>query len=298
MAKTRIAALICLLGVACSSLQAAGPDSATAPDVFAKGVVSAPGTVGTTFTPDGRTVYFARLDRALKRWVILRSQEQDGAWATPSPVEFSRSAHDGGPSLSPDGRILFFWSLRPTGDVTPKESRLWVAERVGDAWGEPRDLGAPVNAAGRPSANASVSVNGNLYFVTKREDALGWDDIYLARRSADGAYERIENLGAAVNSPQHEFDVYVAPDETYILFSSNRPGGHGKADIYISRKVDGAWSAPRNLGPLVNSPGTELAPAVSPDGRSLFFSRIDGGSPGIYRVDAASLGVPQRNTRR
>ena len=298
MTKTPMAALGGLLGLACLCLQAIGRDSAEAPDLFAKGVISVPGTVGITFSPDGRGVYFARLDATLKRWVILHSRIQNGEWTAPAPAEFSRDAHDGGPSLSPDGRLLFFWSLRPSGGVRPEESRLWIVERAGDGWGEPRDPGAPINVPGRPSANASVTADGTLYFVTKRDDALGWDDIYRARRSGTGAYEQIENLGAVVNSPQHEFDVYAAPDEAYILFASNRPDGRGKADIYLSSRVNGVWTAPRNLGSQVNSPETELAPSVSPDGRYLFFTRLGGGSPGVYRIDAASAGIPQRPTKR
>lgn len=263
------------------------------PEVFAEGVISTPGTTGITFSADGGTAYFGRYQAAEKRWTILTSRLGQGGWSAAEAAPFSGKYNDGGPALSPDGSKLFFWSLRPRAGAVPGEGKLWMTERSGQGWSEPRDLGAPVNGPDRPSANPAVTADGTLYFITKGADAVGDDDIYLAR-PVNGRYEKIENAGTAINSAQHEFDVSVAPDESWLLFSSDRPGGHGKTDLYLSVGEKGAWTPARNLGVDVNTEAAEMGPAVSPDGRHLYFTRMGGGKPGIYRIDAGAAGIAPR----
>jgi Tol biopolymer transport system component len=68
---------------------------------------------------------------------------------------------------------------------------------------------------------------------------------------------------------------YVDPDERYVIFSSARPGGLGRSDLWVAyRRADGAWGPAQNLGPRVNTADVEFCPTVSPDGRWLLFSRI------------------------
>jgi hypothetical protein len=68
-------------------------------------------------------------------------------------------------------------------------------------------------------------------------------------------------------------DVFIAPDQAMIIFSSGRPGGYGNSDLYVSfRREDRSWTAPQNLGPAINSPYQEYCPSVSPDGKYFFFS--------------------------
>jgi Tol biopolymer transport system component len=111
-------------------------------------------------------------------------------------------------------------------------------------------------------------------------------DIYRANR-VNGQYPKVENLGVPVNSEYHEVDAFVAPDESYMIFCSDRPGGYGKADFYVSfRKKDGSWTVPVNLGDKINSPFSEYIPSVSPDGKYFFFTTDKTGQRDIYWVDA------------
>jgi len=72
-----------------------------------------------------------------------------------------------------------------------------------------------------------------------------------------------------------EHDPFVAPDESYLVFTSvNRPGGYGSGDMYISfRKEDGTWTEAKNLGKLFNTSGYDFCPIVSPDGEYFFFTQ-------------------------
>ena len=102
----------------------------------------------------------------------------------------------------------------------------------------------------------------------------------------NGRYSAPVNLGPKVNSVYHESHVYVSPDESYLLFDSQRPNENGKTDIYISVKTnDGSWSKAKNIGPPVNSQYSDWYPGVTIDGKYLMFSRNIDGLADIMWVD-------------
>ncbi len=77
-----------------------------------------------------------------------------------------------------------------------------------------------------------------------------------------------------MNTEFSEHDPFVAPDESYLIFTSTRPGGFGREDLYIGyKKVDGSWTEPKNMGKTINSSGVDFCPMLSPDGKYLFFTR-------------------------
>jgi len=84
-------------------------------------------------------------------------------------------------------------------------------------------------------------------------------------------------------------------NEDYIIFNSNRPGGYGGLDLYISfANGSGGWTTPQNLGPNINSSGNDDSPYLSPDYKYLFFARTNSaGEEDIYWVDVRALGVPE-----
>lgn len=119
-------------------------------------------------------------------------------------------------------------------------------------------------------------------------------DIYRIRFLA-GRYLPPEKL-ETISSPLPDHSPFIAPDESYLIWSSFR-GGYGLSDLFIShRRSDGRWSEPRNLGPRINSEAKDEYPYVSPDGRFLFFNsnristlnttRVPDGPGNIYWVEA------------
>ncbi len=257
------------------------------PKLFAEGVISTPGSMSLTFSPDMKTLWFAEASAS-----IMVSHLNDGKWDAPAPIEFSGRYFDFSPCVSPDGSELVFSSSRAR--VGQKLSLgLWASERTTAGWSTPKDLGAAINGSGEGAGSPSLAANGTLYFIAQRPDSVGGLDIYRSKRFG-GQYDEPKDLGPVINSLQGENDVYIAPDESYIIFTSDRPGGLGENDFYISVLKDGRWSQPRNLGPTVNSAGNECCPSVSPDGKYFFFSRPGAGKPGIYQVDAKALGLEQK----
>ncbi len=258
----------------------------TTPVRFAPGIVSTERReLNSVFTPDGKEFYFT-IRTPKGQWRIMVMKCRGGRWTMPEVASFSGVYSDVDLFISPDGRKLWFCSNRPRsgqGDVE-KDFDIWVAERAGDGWSRPVNLGPPVNS-GEDEFYPTVSRDGTLYCQTTRSDSRGVRDLYRARFE-NNAYRTLENLGDNVNSREMESDALVSPGGDWIVFSVNRPGGRGQGDLYLSRRgADGAWTVPVSLGDRVNTAANENCPALSPDGKYLFFTR--GGD--IYWVDARVL---------
>jgi Tol biopolymer transport system component len=170
--------------------------------------------------------------------------------------------------------------------IMQPDSDIWVARREGKTWGPATWLGPEVNASPASDYYPTLTRAGTMYFSSNRPGGLGGNDVYRTRR-LDGRWTTPENVGAPVNSSSREYDPFIAPDESYLIFTSERPGGLGRADLYVSPRLpDGSWGTPVNLGPGVNTAGSEYTPMLSPDGRYLFFTSGGAGSDDIYWVDA------------
>jgi hypothetical protein len=115
-------------------------------------------------------------------------------------------------------------------------------------------------------------------------------------RRADGSFEPANPTGPPIDTEQSKGDTFVAPTESYLIFSSNDREGYGSSDLFVAfRTPDGGWSEPRNMGPVINTEELEFCPMVSPDGRWLSFSRRYGESwptttdAEIYWMDASII---------
>lgn len=258
---------------------------APAPQLLGAGVLSTGDDEwGLTMSPAGDAIWFNRADRGYRYQVIMESTKgADGQWQAPRVAAFSGQYRDIDPAMSPDGAYLVFASNRPLqpGGARRADFDLWRVDRVpGGGWGPPRHLGQRINSAGAET-NSSIAADGTLYFaVSGRPGGSGQRDLMRARPDGDG-YAEPELLPAPVNSGADESNHWIAPDQSYLLFLSNRAGGIGENDLYISFRDGEAWTAPRNLGAPVNRPGASgvFTPFVSADGRSLYFaerrSRLD-----------------------
>ncbi|MEW6363447.1 MAG: hypothetical protein AB1714_02280 [Acidobacteriota bacterium] len=252
------------------------------PAIFAPGVVS----LGhhehhLSLSPDGRTLLFVMADKHRKHHVIVEMNRIGDGWTEPEVAAFSGMFSDFAPAYSPDGMYLLFCSDRPTADEEdqPGDVNIWKVVRDGRKWGTPEPLPSPVNDES-PEYNPSVAASGNIYF---QDHDAGGADLYLVRRTESG-YGFPEKLPAEINSPYPEIGPWISPDETLLLFSSERPGGRGGMDMYLSRRTpNGPWSPAVNLGLPVNTPFGEAIPTLSPDGRALFYVGFQGLDPAELR---------------
>jgi Tol biopolymer transport system component len=262
------------------------------PHLFGAGVISTPDAeANASFTPDGATFYFAKHNPGWSHTTIVLSHRRGKTWAEPEVAPFSGLWTDTDPSVSADGRKLFFASNRPTsgGQSAKKDLDLWyVARTTSGSWGQPQRLSGAVNSDGM-EASPSVTRDGTLYFESSRPTDHPGPHIYRSRPAGDefGPPEILP-----FSKEANDMNPVVAPDESFIIFFSRDRGGLGGGDLFVSfHRADGSWSSPKNLGSPINSSFLESAPGLSPDGRTLYFTsdRIDGPATRARRVNYREL---------
>ncbi len=255
------------------------------PVIFAKDIVSTgKSELSCAFTPDGLELYFTIWEAG--NTTLMTMKQQKGRWNKPSVVWFSGHYSDVDPYVTFDGKRLYFSSTRPLhGTGSSKDSDLWYVERTEPGqWGTPTHLETP-NTSGKDDYYTSMTRGGTLYFsVFETHGSPG--DIYHSQWEK-GQYTAPERVKGSVNTEFNEHDPFVAPDESYLIFTSNRPGGYGKEDLYITfREPGGTWTEVRNMGKSINSSGYDFCPMLSPDNKYLFFTRNINRNGDIYWVDA------------
>ena len=188
-------------------------------------------------------------------------------------------------AFSPGGDWVYFISDRPLPGYSLERYNIWRSRVSVHGLTTPEPLGPGINGPGHELYPLLVA-DGSLYFSAEREDSAGGRDSYRAQLE-DGEFGEPKNLGPGINGPTDEGDIYVSPDETYIIHvASDRPGGFGGSDLYVSfRRPDGSWGDGINMGDGINSAETDYCPMVTPDGRYLFFTQGDD----IMWVDAAII---------
>ena len=261
-----------------------------------------------TFTPDGRTAYFASSNAFFpftRRATIYESHFENGDWSTPVVASFSGVYSDIDPFLAPDGQRLYFSSVRPVNGVARVDIDLWMVERTSAGWGEPVHLGDAVNSPTADELYPSVDAAGTLYFASGPffPQPGRHFDIYVAEREGEGFAPRVA-LGSGVNTQPSvtdpnlqaawDFNPEISVDGKTLVFTSLRPGGYGFGDLYVSHRDGGEWTPARNLGPTVNTAADEYHPTLSRNRNELYFVRR-GGARGwqgdFFRVSTAALGI-------
>lgn len=233
-------------------------------------------------TRDGNTVYFMRSDLAEKDDTIMVSHRHDGHWSKPEVVSFSGRWHDSEPTLSPDGKRLYFVSNRPVRKggalitmtfrgQTYTGTNLWYVQHQADGnWGKPVHVDGTLND-GNMIYNPSVAANGDVYFSAHRPDSGTAYQIYVARHTAHG-YAAPERVGLG-DIKHNRMDPAIDPQQRFLIFAGNEGDSLGRADLYIAfRKPDGGWSKPVQLPAPINSPSLENAPSLGPRFGELFVS--------------------------
>lgn len=252
------------------------PDPGLTPALFAPGFVSTGGFErDVAITPDGTEIYFGVAGPSYQYTSVAVTRLVGGRWTEPElvPGLDTPDSLSLEPALSPDGQTLYVLSTRAggTGQAAAGNQDIWALTRAGTGWGEPRNLGAPVNSA-LPEYFPSLTRTGTIYF-TREEPGTRQSAIWRARREGAGYGEPVR-LPAQVNSGRSQYNAFVAPDESYLIVPTDgRADSLGGCDYYVVfRNSDDRWSEPINLGPAINTRGgQEFSPYVSPDGRYFFF---------------------------
>ncbi|MCE7991644.1 MAG: hypothetical protein HEP71_06680 [Roseivirga sp.] len=217
---------------------------------------------------------------------IRYSRLVNNQWSQPEIILSHERYSYNDPFLSPDEQRLYFISRRPINGTERQEYHdIWYVEKTEDGWSEPINAGSNINSEAS-EFYISFTNEGTMYFSSsvnapaeRRRSDL---DIYSSK-FVNGVFQKPVSLGVPVNTADYEADVFVSPDESYIIFCGIKEEGLGRGDLYISfKKPDGSWTTAVNMSDKINTTGHELCPFVTADGKYLFYTS----NQDIYWVDA------------
>jgi hypothetical protein len=203
---------------------------------------------------------------------IWMSRWDGKVWSEPynpgPAVNTEKHEFDG--RFSRDGRTLIF--MRGEIDMWKKNSsRIQISHFEEGQWTVAQPLPDHVSPLNTVELAASVSSDGSrIYFSSNREGGFGRYDHYYSELTESGWSEPI-NLGPEINTEQDEIDMTIGVDGDLLVFPAHREDSiEGSHDLYVSRRVEGRWIKPTNLGPRINSPGNDTCPWLAYDGHTLY----------------------------
>ncbi len=211
-------------------------------------------------------------------------------------IKINSGACDDALNISGDGLSIIFSSDRP--DWGTWDLYMATREKTENEWAPAVKLGSTLNGP-RSESYPSISADSLELFYTAPFWQSGWTelggaDLWVSRRSSvSGDWSVPENLGSAINTTFHDTEPSISSDSLELYFSSNRPGGRGQWNIWMTtRKTkDDPWQEPVNLGPTINS-GSEGTPNISANGLVLFFASSRPGGHG-----EADIWLTKRKTK-
>jgi ankyrin repeat protein len=248
------------------------------PKMFLPGIVSGyyRAHSSVVFTPDGKQAYWAEMSE--DEGSVKVSYMVDGRWSFPMVADIERD-----PSISPDGKRLYFIRTRPFkpgeepgGDPDVKEE-YWYKERTDTGWSAPVSVGEAVNALGIHWP-CSIDRDGNLYFSEFKENMYFSEYVNGRYQEPVNLVEHFGNATLVGHSP------FVSPEADYLLFSTDN-------GIHVSfKRQDGIWTDCINLGSEINGSHVNGSPRVSHDGRYMFYvSAGQNRTWGIYWVSTGFI---------
>jgi len=192
------------------------------------------------------------------------------------------------PALSVDEQILMFTVMLP-GKAQGGEDPLYLHEdffystRLEGSWETRKNAGAPLNTPDNEGAQSMTADGRTLWFTAcNRSSGQGMCDLYYSTWEGD-RWSTPKNAGSPLNSRYSDKHPAISADGRKLYFTTNRPGGLGSYDIWMSERKGENWSDPVNLGDSVNTVGLEQSPFIHPDQQSLYFSST--GWPGMGQGD-------------
>jgi outer membrane protein OmpA-like peptidoglycan-associated protein len=213
--------------------------------------------------------------------------------------EINSDMADYAPVVNQQETMLIFTSRRKKGNLNPDVASdnypfedIFVSTKTGTTWSVAENIGQPINTLYHDS-NVGLSKDGNSLYIYKDDNG---GDIFEAKRDETGQWSEPKPMGKPINTAYAETTVSLTPDGNTLFFASNREGGIGGLDIWLTHKdKKGNWDDPINLGSEINTPYDEDGPFIGYDGKTLFFSSAGGEGMGgfdIYRVvyDSAANG--------
>lgn len=216
------------------------------------------------------------------------SNKANGKWETAHSIgpKINTDHNEGAPSLSADGKYLFFVVSdegtdsqgRPDYGLGRKgygSCDIFISVREGDDWSKPWNVGPGVNTVNWETQPSFSSDGKTLYFIRGiiRQHAIQNADIYMSQIDEGGKFSKAVKLSDKINTPGNEESVFIHPGNQTLYFSSDGHPGMGGMDIFMSRRQpNGEWGEVINLGYPINTVNDENSLLVARDGRIAYFA--------------------------
>jgi len=228
------------------------------------------------FTPNMKEFYFSRKSHKDGKWSLVAFKSENNRWR-----ESVVGARVGRPIISPDGKTMHLGKN--------------YMQRTKTGWSKVKSLGPMFDREDWGIMRLSASAKGTYVF-----DDYKNNDVIRISTFKDGRRQTPRMLGKEVNSGKWTAHPFIAPDDSYLIWDSERDSGYGDSDLYISfRQLDGSWGSAINLGDKINTDASESGAYLTPDGKYLFFNRyISEEKSGIYWVDAQFIEALRPTSQR
>ncbi|CAN5396893.1 hypothetical protein BH09BAC5_BH09BAC5_09290 [soil metagenome] len=259
-------------------------------------------------TADDATFLFTRnhIEKDPNTGVEGRSQEdffisykdENGKWSVARNLgpPINTNNNEGAPSLSADGRFLFFaacdgYDGYGNGRQGYGSCDIFFSKKSNGVWSKPANVGAPVNSPAWESQPSFSSDGKTLYFISHRKGGFGDSDIWMAVLGDDGKWSAATNLGPGINTSGREEAVFIHPDNQTLYFASDGLTGMGGLDLFVCHRdtITGKWGTPVNLGYPINTEGDESGMIVNGSGQVAYFSSDRKGTLGCDDIYMFSL---------
>ena len=202
--------------------------------------------------------------------------------------------------LSSDGKTLYL-SINTEGilntKVNTQSTDIFMSELdKKNYWKKPREMDKTINSIGFEASPTFTADGKTMYFISERMGSVGGADVWTSS-NLNGKWTKPTNLGETINTPFQETTVFVSADGQYLFFSSNGHKGYGGYDVYVSKKVNGTWVSPVNLGFPINGVTDETHFVYYPHLQKGFYSKLstkENGGLGyrdIFEVDLSNFEV-------
>ncbi len=248
------------------------------PEIFAPGIVSTNGFEHSkiAFNKDGSAFYWAAQPdikgaNRFQQKIWFTKNNKDG-WSNPRQLPITQIGGQS-PTFSPIGDEIFFIGSDDKEVTDPHniKNNLYKIDKEQNLVKNISDQFPMLTK----SWSFGFAKNGNLYFDYKENNDKPYEIYFLEYKN--GKYSEPQKMNDSINNGSQNIHPFISSDESFLIFSSFCPGGHGIADLYICFKDNtGAWTEAQNMGSLINTDMLERFPSISPDGKYLFFTRNKG----------------------
>jgi Tol biopolymer transport system component len=234
--------------------------------IFAHGIISDTATKESALaiSPNGNDVFFVRGEWPYTK--IMHMVKSGSEWSLPDTAVFSKDCWATEPAFSPGGQYLYYSTSKGKSDI--KYYSLWRVKKIKHGWSQPESL-FDIGGDSIWEFHPSITKDGLLYFCYW--NVKNWTgDIFVSLCLADKCSEPMK-IDATINTDYSDVDPFIDKDGSFMIFASNRPGGYGGHDQYISFKNnDGTWTVLKNLGTKFNTREDNYDMDISPDGKYIF----------------------------